>query len=273
MSVGYGYIDAHCHLADPAIAATRAEMVREARGRGVSRFVQGGVDPEDWDRQEALADALAAEAPGAIGFCFGVHPWVVMGAGEEICDRALAALPERLRRWPGAAVGEIGLDLAHPERGDPRAGLQERVFKQQLEIASGLGRPVVLHVVKAHARALELLREHVARGGRIAGGLVHAYSGSFETARAYLGLGLVVSVGGGILKPGYETLKKAVRRLGPGELVLESESPGQAHDPRRLFEVAEAVGRIKEVAPEDVLRQSRDTLMRIFGAPTDAEAT
>src|ERR1700690_4000013 len=63
------WIDAHCHLSDSRVSAE--PVLQECRRAGISRFVLGGVNPEDWERQGLLARAH----PGVFFKVFGAHPW------------------------------------------------------------------------------------------------------------------------------------------------------------------------------------------------------
>src|SRR4051812_38010279 len=108
-----GWIDAHCHLADPALSGSVDSMIERAQACGIARFIQGGVSPPDWQRQLQLG----ARYPGAILRVFGIHPWWVMDGlpteedAEACCNAALIELAQRAQE--GVAVGEIGLDFSH----------------------------------------------------------------------------------------------------------------------------------------------------------------
>ena len=92
---------------------------------------------------------------------------------------ALAALESRLDRV--VAIGEMGLD--HGTTRDPVTRAAQRAsFRAQLALARERDLPVVLHVVRAHGAALEVLQSD---GVPCRGGLVHGFSGSLEVARGY----------------------------------------------------------------------------------------
>ncbi len=107
-------VDTHCHLADPAYDADRAEVLQRAWDGGVGHIVVIGESPDASDRALALAGAeprLSATA--------GVHPhdartWTSDSAGW---------LRERLRHPRIVAAGEMGLDYHydHSPRDTPRA--------------------------------------------------------------------------------------------------------------------------------------------------------
>ncbi len=212
------WTDAHCHLADPRLAADVADVVARSRAAGVTTWLQGGVGPDDWQRQLALRERLGAD----LRTSFGLHPWWVATASDADLDRALADLEEAL---PAAdALGEIGLD-AHP-RWRKRAGAfarQERAMSAQLALAQRVPRPLVLHVVRAHEPVLAAL-ERCAPLPR--GGLVHAFTGTVRDARRYVDLGLLLSLGGALV-----SRPERVRELAEipiDHVVVETDAPDQA---------------------------------------------
>src|SRR6185437_5725939 len=118
------WIDAHCHLSDPRLGPVIGQFLKRAREAGIRRFIQGGVSPEDWLRQRALADSEEGI------FCsFGLHPWWVASHTPDEFQTALESLGEWL---PGAiALGELGLDYGKrcPDESRP---LQKEAFERQL---------------------------------------------------------------------------------------------------------------------------------------------
>jgi TatD DNase family protein len=187
-------------------------------------------------------------------------------------DHALDILPQYLSK--GIAAGELGIDLG-PKTDPKTEEFQTEVFVRQLKIAKSAHLPLVLHVVKAHPQMIVLLSKH---GPWPRGGLVHAFSGSYEIAREYERLGFTPSIGGVAARKGYETLKRALKRLPIESLVIESDSPDQIpdefqglepeiNDPRSLWTVAQAICQLRTdegLKPEQVLEASRKNLMRIF---------
>lgn len=269
------WIDAHCHLADPRWVNELNAVLDRSRAAGVGRWLQGGVDPQDWKRQRELV----ARHPEEIWPSFGLHPWWVRELSRSDSDikAGLAELEAAILRGEARALGETGLDFS----GDPALWegaaktRQVAAFEAQLRLGRAHRLPIVLHVVRAHGVALAILEA----GGRLAaGGLVHSFSGSFESARRYIELGLLISVGASVVRrKGFETLKRAVVRIPPDALVLESDAPDQPpegwtertgspwNEPASLREVAEAVGKLRGEPPEAVLDRSARNIERVFG--------
>jgi TatD DNase family protein len=271
------WIDAHCHLADPRLDPEREEVIRRARQAGITRFIQGGVGPDDWQRQLDIGDRHRKEAE--IHPVFGLHPvWVAMHTDEE-CQSAFEELRGRASQM--RALGELGLD--HRTRVDGRelpvghAERQARWFRRQLELRECSSLPRVLHIVRAHGESLRILREGPSSP---AGGIVHAFNGDWSVAKQYLDLGFSLSFGGRLAQPGtFEKLRRTVINTPPERLVFESDCPdqsppgfeGRLNEPVSILEVAQAAARHRGEPAELLLERSRENLERIFRLePRDA---
>lgn len=259
--LGAGWVDSHCHMADPRIEDP-SSVLDQARGAGVTGFVMAGVDPDDWDRQLALASQHPECVP-----VLGLHPYYVADHSLEECESALDLLARRLKAAPGL-IGEMGLDLRTHIAKDSGAR-QIEIFHAQLELARFAARPVVLHIVRAF-REVQRLFEHFGPPAR--GGFVHAFGGSRPEVEYYLSQGLHLSLGGSVLKPDNQRLNQAIEILPLDRLLLESDSPDQAppgyppeqNRPTSILAVAARIADLKGVTRDEVLATSRRNLIALL---------
>ena len=188
--------DAHSHLGG-------------APSQGVGWRVICGTREADWGG--VLAEAAAD--PGVIPM-LGLHPWFVAEAapGWELRLEAL------LRTHP-AGVGECGLDFS---RQDADRSAQAAALRTQLGLARDLGRPVALHAVRAWGPLLTLLRA----AGPLPKAMLHAYSGSPETAKELQALGLWLSLSAARLETHGPAAQASLQAVAGDRLLLESD--GQA---------------------------------------------
>jgi TatD DNase family protein len=256
------WIDAHCHLADPRIADQVDGFILKAKAKGINEFVQGGVGPEDWERQRVLRDLY----PQQIKLCFGLHPYWVSDHTREECETALDLLSKNVKE--AEALGELGLDFRPHILKDSEA-LQIEMFEAQLELAEIAHKPVVLHLVQAFDKALQIFDVH---GVVPRGGMVHSFNGSVNQADAYLKLGLKLSVGGPLVRPDNQRLRQAVSKIPMDSLLLESDSPDQPppshqglmNEPATIIEVAEIVSQLKQIPTEEVLDRASQNLRKLL---------
>ncbi len=216
-------IDTHCHFDVTDFDADRAQVAAAAAAAGVRAIVIPGYAAREWPVLRRvcreISTPLLLPAPG-------LHPCYI----AEHEEAHLAALEQWLQEEPGSvAVGEIGLDYYLPElKAADLKAKQQHFFRAQLALAARHHKPVILHVRKAHADVIRILRELRFAGG----GIVHAWSGSLEEAREYLRLGFRLGIGGAVTYEQARRLREVVRQVPLAALVLETDAPdmiAQAH--------------------------------------------
>lgn len=238
------YIDTHCHLDLPPLAEQLHDVLRRARQAGVHRYVVPGVAREGWRGIKALAESADGIFPA-----YGIHPQLAHHADDAVLEELSGYLAE------GAiAVGEVGLDYLLKE---PSREIQQEAFRRQLRLAVQLGLPVLIHCRDAFADLLRILRQE---GGGSVGGLMHAFSGSPETAGECISLGFYISVCGTITYGNARRPLRVVREIPLERLVLETDAPdispephrGRPNEPAYLAESAAVVAALKGVSLAEV---------------------
>ncbi len=258
--------DAHSHLADPRLDSVRDEWLLAARKAGICGWIQGGVYPEDWERQKQLK----ALHPREIRTAFGLHPWWIASAEKAAVDAGWEKL--QISVADADALGETGLDQARDRKKLPSYAWQVDLFERQIQLAKDSQKPLVLHIVQAHSDALALLKKY---GPFPHGGLVHSFSDTLETAQAYIGLGLLISIGADATRPSPAKILTCLKGLPADSLVLETDCPDQSpfdgakrrtglNQPVFLLEMAQAVGLLRDEPGEMVLKRSADNLKRVL---------
>jgi TatD DNase family protein len=208
-------IDTHCHLDVAAFDEDRDAVIARAGAAGVTGMLIPGIRPRTWAALGALA---RRHAGGGVRFAVGVHPQIVPELGE---DERGGDLEERIARASedAVAIGECGLDGGTGER-----ALQERIFRAHVRVARALGKPLVVHVLRAHDAAPRILREE--RAGDC-GVVLHSYSGGAALVAVYAGLGCAFSFAGPVTYPNARRPIEAARAV-PAELLLaETDAPDQ----------------------------------------------
>ena len=148
----------------------------------------------------------------------GLHPFYI----EQHQQAHLQRLEQVLKQHDCVAIGEIGLDtfLKQHKRPDSFAK-QQHYFNAQLELATHYQKPVLLHIRKAHAEALAILKAQKFK----LGGIAHAFSGGVEEAKALVKLGFKIGVTGQITNPNAKKLHRVVQAIGAERLVIETDCP------------------------------------------------
>ncbi|XP_020572837.1 uncharacterized protein LOC110019500 [Phalaenopsis equestris] len=204
--------DAHCHLQDRRIAAVTPQIIRTAIESGVLRFSVNGVSEKDWHIVKQMGEQYPSVIP-----CFGLHPWFVAERSPEW----MALLREFFAMTPSAAVGEIGLDKGSHGR-NIEFSQQVEVFRQQLELAKELERPVSIHCVRAFGELLEIMQSS---GPFPAGVILHSFMGSAEMVPAFTKLGSYFSFSGFLTSMKSEKAKKMLKSVPIERILFESDAP------------------------------------------------
>jgi TatD DNase family protein len=205
-------IDTHAHL--DACADRPSALVRRAREAGVGRILAVGSGIASCEETLAIA-----ERHDAVFAVLGVHPHQA-GDGDA---RRLDELRRLLEHDRAVAVGETGLDFYRDYA--PRDA-QRELFEAELELATELVKPVVVHSRAAVAETVVALRDF--------SGIVvfHCFSEP-DLLPVALDRGYYVSFAGNVTYPKAKELQKAAVAVPRDRLLVETDSPYLSPQPRR----------------------------------------
>jgi TatD DNase family protein len=202
-------IDTHAHL--DALEDPVDDVVERARAAGVTRIISVGTGTSSWGATLAIAERL-----DGVFAALGIHP-------HEAADGEVNALREALAHPKAVAVGETGLDFYRDHA--PR-DVQRRVFDAQLELATELKKPVVIHTRSADEDTVAALASF---DGTV---VLHCFSSEALLAPA-LEHGWYISFAGNVTYKNAHNLRAAAFAVPADRLLAETDSPYLAPVPRR----------------------------------------
>ena len=269
--------DTHCHIADPRFDGDLEAAIERFRAAGVQRALvvadpretiysaagdEGGA-PVGTGNEEKVFSIV--EARDFLYAAIGVHPHNASGwdAEAEATVRAYLARPKcRL-------VGEIGLDYHYDL--SPR-DVQRAVFDRQLDLALEVGLPVQLHIREAHGDCLDMLRAR-AKAGRMPEGIMYCYTGSWESAKLYLDMGLYISLSGAVTFKNAPKLAEVAKNTPADRLLIETDCPymapvplrGRRNEPAFIVHTFEKIAALREEDPEALAERLWENSCRILG--------
>lgn len=205
------FVDTHCHIEKEYAD----EYVKNANLSGVSKILTASEDYQS----SKLAIDIANSYEGVFA-CIGVHPENV----DNFNDDDINKFRELLKHKKVKAIGEIGLDYHYGKENRDR---QIEVFKIFLSLAEEYNLPVVIHSRDAIEDTIKVLKEY----NKVVG-VMHCFSGSYETAIEYIKLGFSLGIGG-VLTFKNSKLYETVKRLPLDKIVLETDSPFLTPEPYR----------------------------------------
>jgi TatD DNase family protein len=253
-------VDSHAHLDFDDYRQDLDGVVERARAAGVERIVLVGLWRSEGNFGNALE--LAGARPELFSATVGIHPHESARVPEADWEVA-----ERLARDPRVvAVGETGFDFHYHH--SPRAA-QAEAFRRSIALAKEVEKPLVVHVREADLACTEVLRSE---GVPPAGGVIHCFTGDWELARAYLDLGLFLSVAGVVTFKGAHDLRQAVSKIPRDRLFIETDCPflapapyrGRRNEPAYVAKVAEKVAELWGASLGEVGQITGENARRFF---------
>ncbi len=254
-------IDSHVHLNfdvfEPDLEAVRSRW-QEA---GVIRLVHSCVEPSEF----ASIQALARRFP-EIHFAVGLHPqdahkWTPK-MEEEIFT--LARSDAKV-----VAIGETGLDFYHCDNQKQ----QVEVFEAQLNIASSLDLPVIIHCREAASSVRDILHQTIAREGKKVRGVMHCWTGTPEETEWFLELGFYISFSGIVTFKNAAQIQASAQMVKSDRLLIETDCPfltpvpkrkERRNEPANVRYVAQSLASLRQVDEDAIARQTTQNACELF---------
>ena len=244
--------DTHCHIYKQYYENI-AKVLEEATKSGVSRVINNATDLDSMKEVLELKDKYPN-----MYVALGIHPEAVM----EYHESDLTFLKEKLKEDKVVAIGEIGLDYHYSK--DNKAK-QIELFEKQLQIASAVDKPVIIHNREATSDILAVLKKYKVKG------VIHCFNGSLETALEYLKLGFKLGINGVVTFKNCK-LKEVLKQLSINDLVLETDSPyltpepfrGKQNTPKYVKDIAKYLAEIYQISESQVEIITNENIRHIF---------
>ena len=245
------FTDSHCHLIKEYYENISRE-INEALACNVNRYINIGCDTASMKEVIKLVN-IHKNMYGAIG----IHP-------NEITDHIeedYSYLEKNIKKEKIIAIGEIGLDYHYEHNKE----LQKKWFEKQLFLAERENLPVIIHSRDATMDTLNILKKYKVKG------IIHSFSGSYETAMEYIKLGFILGING-VVSFSNSKLSSVIDKLPLEYIVLETDAPyltpepfrGKKNSPKYIKEIAQFICKIKGITPKQLAKITNKNLSRVF---------
>lgn len=242
-------VDAHCHLDFDRFDEDRDKVVKRCK-ENLEFVVNAGSNMAN--NRKALE--LREKYGEFIVPNLGLHPTYTDHFHE------LDEVKELVKTEDPVAVGEIGLDHHHVTDEELRDE-QEKVFRELLELAEELGKPVVVHSREAEQEAFEIVSEY-----DLPDVMFHCFNGKPELAEKAVGEGITIGITTQVLYS--SRVQNIVEAISTEDMLLETDSPflyrGERNEPVNVKESAEKIAEMKGVSKEKVIEDTTGNARRIF---------
>ena len=247
--------DTHAHLNDPAFDADREELMAGLADKGVGLVMNAGCS-----LQSSRDIIQMAEKYPWLYASVGSHP----DSADEVNEEVIEAFRELCKHEKVKAIGEIGLDYYYEDI--PR-DIQKQAFRMQMQLATELDMPVIIHEREAHDDGMRIIKEFPKVHG-----VFHCYSGSAEMARQLVNMGWYIGFTGVLT---FKNARKAVETAASiplDRIVIETDCPfmapepyrGKRNDPGYLPRMAEKLAEIRNLPVEEVRRITFENGKRLY---------
>lgn len=243
--------DTHFHL---SLSDDIEKILKEAKEVGVSNFIISACDLKSIEEGLEIINKYED-----IYLTIGIHP-------DEITsfnDNTIAYLEKLiLNNKKIIGIGEIGLDYYHNKENKEE---QKRIFKLQLDLATKLNLPVVIHTRDAFLDTYNILQEYSLKG------TIHCFTLSLECANMYINLGYLLGIGG-VLTYKNANLKNVLKEVDLKYIVLETDSPylspeplrGTKNSPKNISIICDNLCKIKNLPREEVIKITTNNVIKNY---------
>jgi TatD DNase family protein len=254
------FVDSHCHLSFPELAARIDEIRAAMAAASVDRALCICTTLEEFDQVHALAQRYDNFWCSA-----GVHP-----DNEGVREPSVDDLISLAGRPRVVAIGETGLDYYRlGERSVADMAWQRDRFRAHIHAAKATGKPLVIHTRSASEDTLAILREE---GAAAPGGVFHCFTETMQVARAALDLGFYISFSGIVTFKNATELHEVARYVPLDRCLIETDSPylapvpfrGKTNTPALVPHVAARLAELRGTSIEIIAEATSANFERLF---------
>ncbi|MFC1906404.1 TatD family hydrolase [Chloroflexota bacterium] len=255
-------MDTHAHLDMNVFDKDRLEVIARARDTHVNNIINVGTNLESSKKAIGLAEKYP-EILAAIG----LHPHDSAKVGQA----NISELTKIANHPKVVAIGEIGLDF-YRNYSPRKEQIQKLIL--QLDLATQLRLPVIIHCRQAEREMLNLLHDWILlndNSQKQCPGVIHCFNGEKGTLRQYLDMGFYISLGAYI---GYPTSQMfdVILDIPDDRLVIETDCPflppqryrGKRNEPAYLSLTIEVLSKIRNESYEQVIQKTTNNAHLLF---------
>lgn len=257
-------IDSHCHLDRIDLTPYQNDFSRFMEAAAENKLEHMLCISIDLESYPAMLD-LVSNYPD-ISVTVGVHPNAQDGREPSLED--LIALGQSSKV---IGIGETGLDYF---RSTGELDWQHRRFRNHIQAAKALKKPLIIHTREAKHDTLRILREE---GADQVGGIIHCFTEDWEFAQQALDLNFYISFSGIVTFNSAKEIREVAKKVPADRFLIETDSPylapvpfrGKPNYPTYVRFVAEQIAELRNISFEETAAWSTRNFYTLFklGSP------
>ena len=232
-------IDTHSHFYSKEFDDDLNECIQRCKDNGIQQVLMPNVDVDSIKSLHLLENTDT----NFFKSMMGVHPCYVKEGYQNELDICRVWFEKK----DYCAVGEIGIDLYWDKT---TLGIQQDAFRQQIQWAKELGKPIAIHARESFQEIFQIIDEE---NDESLTGVFHCFTGGLDEAHKIMSYGGFKMGIGGVLTYKKSGLDKTIAQVPLSELVLETDAPYLAPTPKRgkrnessyLLYIAEKLAEVK----------------------------
>lgn len=246
------FTDTHCHIFKEDYE-NQEEILKNLNKNNIKRIIINGYN----DKTNKEVINLTKKYKNVYG-TLGFHPNNI----NELNNNSLKFIEENLNNNKILGIGEIGLDYYRSK--DNKENQKELLIKF-LNLATTYNKPVIIHNRESTDDLLNILKEYNLKG------IIHSFSGSYETALEYIKLGYKLGING-IVTFKNTKLPEILSKIPLKNILLETDSPyitpepirGIQNQPKNLIHIANKLSNIYNLNLEELSKQLEINYKKTF---------
>lgn len=246
------YYDSHCHIYKEYYDDIPS-LMQELEYNNIKFVINNGCDKN--------SNIEVIELISKYNFMYGaigIHPEAV----NSCTDADLKYIEDHLSDKKIIAIGEIGLDYHYGKEDKEK---QIRLFEKQLKLAEKYNMPVIVHSRDATLDTINCLKKYKVKG------IIHSFSGSYETASIYIKMGFLLGING-VITFKNANLKDVIKRIGLEHVTIETDSPylaphpyrGTKNSPKNVIVIVDFLADLFKTTAQEVENITSNNISKIF---------
>ncbi len=250
-------IDSHCHLDHEPLLENLEEIIRRSKEVGIKKILTISTTLESFEKIKKIV-----KKDEIIFGTYGIHPHETENniVNKEIIIKNINENKKII------GIGETGLDFFYNHSNKKR---QIDSFKEHIEAAIILKKPIIIHSRNAENETLDILNFYKNDKLKI---LMHCFTGSLKFSKKLLLLGAFFSASGIITFKNSIELQNTFKTIPLNKLLIETDSPflapipmrGKKNEPSYIKFTAEKLSSIREKSVSQIIELTSNNFNNLF---------
>ncbi len=247
-------IDSHAHLVS---LENLPEVLQRAQENNINKIVSISSDIPSTEATISLAEEY-----DYIFATTGVHPH----SADQMSEEVLIGIDHFAENDKVVAIGETGLDYFYM---NSEKEVQIDSFTEHIRLGKKHNLPIIIHVRNADQDMIEILTKESAADTP---GVIHCFTGDYDTAKKYLDLGFYISFSGIVTYKRSEELREAAKKIPKDKILIETDSPylapvphrGKPNEPSYVKHVAETISDVRGISFDEIAEITKANAEKLF---------